>query len=50
MVELCDERGMCVGSMYFKHRSLNKYTRGDDGEEVKSMKDTVLVKNDMRGS
>ena len=35
---------------YFEHRSLHKYTRvprGQDGMEVKSMIDLVLVKKDM---
>ena len=35
---------------YFKHRSLHKYTRvamGQDGVEVKSMIDLLMVKKDM---
>ena len=50
VVEYCAERGLCVGNTYFKHRSLHKYTRvakGQDGMEVKSMIDLVLVKKDM---
>ena len=46
----CAERELCVGNMYFKHMSLHKYTRvarGQDGVEVKSMIDLVLVKRDM---
>ena len=41
---------MCVGETYFKHKRLHKYTRvakGQDGVEVKSMIDLVLMKNDM---
>ena len=40
---------MCVGNTYFRHRSLHKYTRvakGQDGVEVKSMIDLVLMKRD----
>ena len=50
MVEFCGERVLRVGNTYFKHRSLHKYTRvakGQDGVEVKSMIDPVLVKKDM---
>ena len=42
-------KGDCVGYTYFKHRSLQKYTRvgrGQDGVEVKSMIHLVLVKKD----
>ena len=38
-----------MGNTYFKHRSLYKYTRvarGQDGVEIKSMIDLVLVKRD----
>ena len=41
---------MCAGNAYFKHRSLHKYTRvarGQDGVDVNSMIDLVLVKKDM---
>ena len=41
---------MCVGNTYFKHISLHKYkrvARGQDGVEVKSTIDLVLVKRDM---
>ena len=27
VVEFCEERGLCVGNTYFKHRSGPKYTR-----------------------
>ena len=50
VVEVCAERGLCVSNTYFKHRSLHKYTRvarGQDGVEIKSMIDLVLVKRDM---
>ena len=50
VVEFCEERGLCVGNTYFKHRSLYKYTkmaRGLDGAEIKSMIDLVLVKRDI---
>ena len=49
-VEFCAERGLYVGSTYFENRSLQKYTRvtmDEDGVEVKSMIDLVLVKKDM---
>ena len=39
-----------MGDTYFKHRSLHKYTRvanAQDGVEIKSMVDLVLVKRDM---
>ena len=48
--EFCAERGLCVGNIYFKHRSLRKYTRVARGQgrvEVKSMIDLVLMKKDM---
>ena len=50
MAELCAERELCVGNTYFMHRSLHTYTRvirGQDGMEVKSMIDLVLMKNEM---
>ena len=43
-MEFYAERGVSVGSMYFEHKSLHKYTRGQDGVEGKSMIDLVLVK------
>ena len=49
-MEICAEKGLCVGSTYSEHRSLHKYTRvgrGQDGVEVKSMIDLVVVKKDM---
>ena len=39
-----------MSNTYFKHKSLHKYTRaarGQDGVEIKSMIDLVLVKKDM---
>ena len=50
IVDFCSERGLCVGNTYFKNRSLHKYTRitrRQDGVEIKSMIDLVLVKRDM---
>ena len=44
------QNGDCVGNIYFKHRSLRKYTRvaiGQDGMEVNSMIDLVQVMKDM---
>ena len=41
---------MCVCNTHFKHRSLYKFARvarGQDGVEIKSMIDLVLVKRDM---
>ena len=52
VVEFCAERGLCVDNTHFEHKSLHKYTRvarGQDGEEVKSMIDLVLLKEDMLG-
>ena len=39
-----------MGYIYFKHRTLHKYTRvtrGRDGVKIKSMIDLVLVKRDV---
>ena len=36
-----------MGNTYFERRSLYKYTRGQDGMEVKSMIDMVLLKKDL---
>ena len=50
VVELCAERRVCVSNAYVKHRILHKYTRvakGQDGMDVKSMIDLVLVNKDM---
>ena len=50
VAEFCTERGLCMSNTYFKHRNLHKYTRvarGQDGMEIKSMIDLVLVKRDM---
>ena len=49
-MEVCAVRGLCIGNIYFKHSSLHKYTnvvRGQDGVEVKSMIDLVLVKRNI---
>ena len=49
-MEFCAERGLCVSNIYFEHKNSHKYTRvtrGQDGAEVKSMIDLVLVKKDM---
>ena len=46
----CAEKGLCVGNTYYKHRSLDKYTKvakDQEGGEVKSMIDPVLVKRAM---
>ena len=43
-------KGLRVGCTYFNHKSLHRYTRvarGQDGVEVKSMIDLVMVKKDM---
>ena len=50
VVEFCAERGLCMINAYFKHWSFHKHTmvtRVQDGVEVKSMIDLVLVKKDM---
>ena len=50
VMELRAEKGLCIGDTYFKHRSLHKYTRvarDQDGVEVKSMIDLVLMKKDI---
>ena len=50
MVEFCAEKGLCVGNTHFMLRSLHKYTRvarSQDGVEIKSMMDLLLVKRDM---
>ena len=50
VVKFSAERGLCVGNTYFKHMSLHKYsrvTKGQDGVEIKSMIDMVLVKRDI---
>ena len=47
VVEFCKDRGLCEENTYFKHRSIQKYTKvagGQDGMESKSMIDLVLVK------
>ena len=47
MVEFCTNRRVCVGNIYFKHKSLHNYTkvaRGQDGIGLKNMIDLVLVK------
>ena len=50
MIDFCAERGLCVGNTYFEHKSLRKHAmlaRGQDGVEVMSKIDLVLVKEDM---
>ena len=50
VVDFCVEKGMYVGHTYFEHFSLHKYNRvarGQDGAEVKSIIDMMLVKKDM---
>ena len=49
-MEFCTERGLCVGTIYFKYKCLHKYTRVArhlGGVEVKSLIDLVLVKKGM---
>ena len=49
-MEVCAEIGLCVGNTYFEHKSLNKYIRvakSQEGVEIKSMMDLVLVKKDI---
>ena len=44
------QKGDCVSNTYFKHRSWQKYTkmaRGQDGVNIKSMIDLVLVKREV---
>ena len=50
MNDFCAERGVSVSNTYFEHRSLHKYkrvARGQDGVEVKSMIDLLVVKKAM---
>ena len=50
VAEFCAERELCVGNTYFEHKNLHKYTRvvrSQDGVEVKSMTDMMLVKKYM---
>ena len=47
MVEFFGGRGLCVRNTYYEHKDLHKYTRvarSQDGEEIRSMIDLVLVK------
>ena len=49
-VRFCAEIGLCVSNTYFKHRSFHKHTRlgrGQDGAEIKSIIDLVLVKRNI---
>ena len=49
MVEFCAEKGLCVGNVYFKYRSFNKYTRvarGQDGVDL-NLLDLMLMKKDI---
>ena len=50
VIDFCAERGLSISNTYFEYRNLSKYTRmagGQDGVEVKSMIDLILVKKDM---
>ena len=50
VVEFCEEKRICVGNTYFKHRSVHKSIRVAKGQsvvETKSMIDLVLVKRDI---
>ena len=50
VVEFYAKMGLYVGNTYMEHKSFHKYTRvarGQDGVEVKSMLDLVLVKKDI---
>ena len=50
VAKFCAERWLCVGNTYYEHKNLHKYTRvakSQDGVEVKSMIDLVLVKKDI---
>ena len=50
VVDFFAKKGLFVDNVYFKNRSLHKYTRvvrGQYGVEAKSMIDLVLVKKDM---
>ena len=46
VVKFCAERALFVGNTYFNHRRLHKYT-SQDGVDIKSMMDLVLVQRDM---
>ena len=46
----CVERGLCMSNTSFEHKSLHKYTwvdGGEDGVEILSTTDRVMVKRDM---
>ena len=46
----CAEKGLFVDNTYLEHKSLHTYTivaRSQDGVEVKSIIDLVLMKKDM---
>ena len=50
VMELYEERELCVGNTYFKHRSVHKYTRvarRRHGGEIKSIIDLLLGKKEM---
>ena len=50
MVYFCTERGLCMDNTCFKYKSLQKYTRvakGQDGVEIKNMRDLLLLKKHM---
>ena len=49
-VTFCSERRLCVCNTHLKYKSLHRYTkvaRDQDGMEVQSMIELVLVKKDM---
>ena len=51
VVEFCDDRGLYLGNKYLEYRSLHQYIRmgrGQDGVEIKSMIDLVVVKKDVQ--
>ena len=48
MVEFCFAKGLRVDNKYFEHRSLHKYTRGQEGVEVEGIIELVSKKNMLR--
>src|SRR5678815_4844264 len=34
VIDFCEERGMCVSSTFFKHKSIHKYTRVGVGRDL----------------
>ena len=52
VIDFFADRGMCVGNTYSQDKSLRKYTRmarDEDGVEVMSMIDLMMVKKVMLG-